>query len=196
MVTLADLVILVFLAGLTGKYVFVCILLGFLATYGVLLVKIKKKEKPAEECMEEVPMEEKSNFTIEDETESGNTKPDSPETSKGNNGQSGNENERKRRVTECQEEKPLAGVEVENQEIFENKGKLKNKMEENGSAASAKMEEEESFRFTASVCSTWIPSVVGDQEENIFLKAGRKMHQSKIPHDIRSDTQSQIQSDI
>ena len=35
-----------------------------------------------------------------------------------------------------------------------------------------KKEEQESFRFAASVSSIWIPSVVGDQEQKIFLKAG------------------------
>ena len=32
--------------------------------------------------------------------------------------------------------------------------------------------EEESFLFAASVCSTWIPSVVGDPKQRFFLKAG------------------------
>ena len=32
--------------------------------------------------------------------------------------------------------------------------------------------EQESFRFAASVASTWIPSVVGDQKQKIFLKSG------------------------
>ena len=31
---------------------------------------------------------------------------------------------------------------------------------------------EESFRFAASVSSIWIPSVVGDQKQKFFLKAG------------------------
>ena len=31
---------------------------------------------------------------------------------------------------------------------------------------------EESFLVTAAVCSTWIPSVVGRQEQKIFLKVG------------------------
>ena len=33
-------------------------------------------------------------------------------------------------------------------------------------------EEEENFLFAASICSTWIPSVVGDPEQRFFLKAG------------------------
>ena len=35
--------------------------------------------------------------------------------------------------------------------------------------------EEESFLFAASVCSTWIPSVVGDPEQRFFLKAGEPL---------------------
>ena len=35
-----------------------------------------------------------------------------------------------------------------------------------------KKKKEESFLMTAAVCSTWIPSVVGKQEQKIFLKAG------------------------
>ena len=34
-----------------------------------------------------------------------------------------------------------------------------------------KKSKEESFIFDASVCSTWIPSVVGDPHDRIFLKA-------------------------
>ena len=35
-----------------------------------------------------------------------------------------------------------------------------------------KKEEQESFRFAAAVSSIWIPSVVGDQKQKFFLKAG------------------------
>ena len=36
-----------------------------------------------------------------------------------------------------------------------------------------KKTKEENFIFDASVCSTWIPSVVGDPHERIFLKASK-----------------------
>ena len=39
-------------------------------------------------------------------------------------------------------------------------------------------EEPESFRFAAAVSSTWIPSVVGDQRQKIFLKSGEGFQQS------------------
>ena len=45
--------------------------------------------------------------------------------------------------------------------------------EDNLQQSSVNVEKErESFDFIAAVCSTWIPSVVGDAGQNIFLKAG------------------------
>ena len=45
--------------------------------------------------------------------------------------------------------------------------------EDNLQQSSVNIEKErESFDFIAAVCSTWIPSVVGDAGQNIFLKAG------------------------
>ena len=53
------------------------------------------------------------------------------------------------------------------------KGSL-NMLQQNVNAENKK--ENESFDFIAAVCSTWIPSVVGDEKQNIFLKAGRQFH--------------------
>ena len=39
----------------------------------------------------------------------------------------------------------------------------------------AEQGKEESFLFAASVCSTWIPSVVGDPKQRFFLKAGEPL---------------------
>ena len=36
----------------------------------------------------------------------------------------------------------------------------------------AKTDVKEDFLFTAAICSTWIPTVVGDQKQKIYLKAG------------------------
>ena len=47
--------------------------------------------------------------------------------------------------------------------------------EENGGQSSDKVKkrvEDEEFLFMAAVCSTWIPSVVGDEEQRIFLISG------------------------
>ena len=60
----------------------------------------------------------------------------------------------------------------------DNSKDIKIKEEELQTEAKSKMElekakeEEESLLFAASVCSTWIPSVVGDPEQRFFLKAG------------------------
>lgn len=49
--------------------------------------------------------------------------------------------------------------------------------EDNLQQSSVNVEKErESFDFIAAVCSTWIPSVVGDAGQNIFLKAGGIFH--------------------
>ena len=45
-VTVADLVIIVFIAGLTGEYVFVSIIVGFISTFGVLNTTTKETLKP------------------------------------------------------------------------------------------------------------------------------------------------------
>ena len=49
------------------------------------------------------------------------------------------------------------------------------KDEKPGKEKKAGKREEESFLFAASVCSTWIPSVVGDPEQRFFLKAGEPL---------------------
>ena len=58
-------------------------------------------------------------------------------------------------------------------EEYKFKGSL-NMLQQNVNAENKK--ENESFDFIAAVCSTWIPSVVGDEKQNIFLKAGRQFH--------------------
>ena len=57
--------------------------------------------------------------------------------------------------SKVEDDKSKNVVDVESQEIQE-----------------VKKGEEESFRFAASVASVWIPSVVGDQKQKFFLKAG------------------------
>ena len=98
-VTVADLAILVFMAGLMGVFIFVAQFLGFIATYGILTALTRKK----------VTKGEGGEFEI------------------------------------------ACGKSEVNQEE-------KNK--------------DESFLFVASVCSTWIPSVVGHEEHKVFLIAG------------------------
>ena len=110
LITIADLLFLAYIAGLSGGYVFIAIFINFLTTYGVLWKTLK----------------------ITSREDSGDRKE--------------------------QEQIPMlaeAGVE-----------KAK--------------EEEEDFIFTASICSTWIPSVVGDPKQRFFLKAGEVLDLSTL----------------
>ena len=48
----------------------------------------------------------------------------------------------------------------------------KSKDEEECEKQAVKTNVKEDFLFTAAICSTWIPTVVGDQKQKIYLKAG------------------------
>ena len=63
---------------------------------------------------------------------------------------------------ECQEEEQQTGAVLKTDE----KSWKEKKAEKGG---------DESFLFTAAVCSTWIPSVVGDPKQRYFLKAGEPL---------------------
>ena len=108
-ITITDLVCLVYMAGLSGGYVFVAISVNFLTTYVVLWKTMK--------------------------------------------------------------ELPGAGEDIESPE---------EEQQREASAEEKPKEEEESFLFAASVCSTWIPSVVGDPEQRFFLKAGEVLSLSLL----------------
>ena len=92
---------------------------------------------------------------------------DNLDTKKSTGLESGESNETE--INESQEENSEAGSKVED-------GKSKNgvdiESQEPRVTQEGKKEEQESFRFAASVSSIWIPSVVGDQEQKFFLKAG------------------------
>ena len=70
-------------------------------------------------------------------------------------------------MSPSQEENSEVGSKVED-------GKSKNVVDIESQEPRKIQEEkkEESFRFSAAVSSIWIPSVVGDQKQNYFLKAG------------------------
>ena len=141
--TLADLIIIVFIAGLSGHYVFVTIFVGFVATFGVLKTTNKDTKKDSHK-----PTDEEMTLGKIQKSETGTT------------------------------------VNIESEEVQENKRKdveegredestdRKSEDEEKPEELLVKTNLEENFLFTASVCSTWIPTVVGDQEQKIFLKAG------------------------
>ena len=76
---------------------------------------------------------------------------------------------------------------AENEELFDRKTEdenYKNNLDETGvnleslekgkdtKELDAGKEKKESFLWTASVCSTWIPAVVGDWKQKVFLKTG------------------------
>ena len=164
--TLADLVIIVFIAGLSGYYVFATIFVGFVATFGVLKTTNKdtKKDSHKPRVEDRNPKEETNRVVIENE------------------------------MTQRKVQKSETGttVNIESEEVQENKRKdveegreddskdIKSEDEEKPEELVAKTNMEENFMFTASVCSTWIPTVVGDQEQKIFLKAGIEKYHSRL----------------
>ena len=177
-VTITNLVIRVFTASLIGVYTFVELPLSFLVTYGVLKVTEKREESANKrpEDHERIPEEANISLTIENEKEQPSVdaeaiQPEPYESSKdevstGANG-----------ATE-----PAAERDIESQEVLqvaedpergsEEKRSSDAEETEQPEAAKENNRKEESFLLTAAVCSTWIPSVVGKQEQNIFLKAG------------------------
>ena len=90
---------------------------------------------------------------------------DNLDTKKSTGLESGESNETE--INESQEENSEAGSKVED-------GKSKNgvDIESQEPRVTQEGKKEESFRFAASVSSIWIPSVVGDQKQKFFLKAG------------------------
>ena len=64
---------------------------------------------------------------------------------------------------------------IESQEEDQQTGAVLETDEKSTKEKKAEKGGEESFLFTASVCSTWIPSVVGDPEQRYFLKAGEPL---------------------
>ena len=90
---------------------------------------------------------------------------DNLDTKKSTGLESGESNETE--INASQEENSEAGSKVED-------GKSKNvvDIESQEPRVTQEGKKEESFRFAASVSSIWIPSVVGDQKQNYFLKAG------------------------
>ena len=113
---------------------------------------------------------EKENAAVnlmETESKEELVKLDNLDTKKSTGLESGESNETE--INASQEENSEAGSKVKD-------GKSKNgvdiESQEPIVTQEGKKEEQESFRFAASVSSIWIPSVVGDQEQKFFLKAG------------------------
>ena len=64
-VTVADLVIIVFIAGLTGEYVFVSIIVGFISTFGVLNTTTKETLKPEKETTNRKEVQKGQSFIFD-----------------------------------------------------------------------------------------------------------------------------------
>ena len=196
-ITITDLVSLVYMAGLSGGYVFVGISVNFLTTYVVLwkTMKVIQKED-SEERKKQVPKEEILRLAIKNEEENKKESENAAiemslltaGTSKDFEGQ-----ELEQQVEAKKEEKEEAdgaqmpppppssempgadaSKDIESQEEEQHtEAVMGNESKDEKSRKDKKAEQgEESFLFAASVCSTWIPSVVGDPEQRFFLKAG------------------------
>ena len=117
-ITIADLVIIVFVAGLTGHYVFVLIFVGFVSTFGVLKTtsKATKKAGKKPKKKEKVPKEGTSTLVIENEMEVVSRKEGNAEESLTVDIQSAKVGE----IEDTQEEKPTEKVEEGSEEESEN----------------------------------------------------------------------------
>ena len=170
-VTITNLVFRVFTATLIGVYTFIELPLSFLVNYGVLKVTEEHEESTNKrpEDQERIPEETNTSLTIENEKKqpSEDIQLEPFESSKDEvNGAS----------------QPTADRDVESQEGLQVAEDPERGSEEKGSsdaeetqrpeASGENKKKEESFLVTAAICSTWIPSVVGRQEQKIFLKAG------------------------
>ena len=234
-ITLTNLTFLVYIAGISGGYVFIVIFVNFLATYVVLSKTIKVTQKEAfgdRKEQEEVPrlsVENEKNAPSEDKEESegaaiemsilaADTSKDIESGEEEQQTEAKTEDKKEADVTqmppppptempdmaagtnedveECQTEAktenneeaemsppppslemPDTSKDMESQKVEKTEEMLENKSKDEKPRKEKKagQGEEESFLFAASVCSTWIPSVVGDPEQRFFLKAGEPL---------------------
>ena len=236
-ITLTNLTFLVYIAGISGGYVFIVIFINFLATYVVLwkTMEVTQKED-SRDGKEQVPKEEIPRLEIENEKDAPSEEKEESKnaaiemsilaagTSKDIEEEQEAEEKREDKkeadeaqtppptetpglpagtsedAEDCQTEAktegkeeaqmppqvPAAGTskDIESQENEEQQTEvvLENESKDEKSEKEKKAEqgEEESFLFAASVCSTWIPSVVGDPKQQFFLKAGEPLQWSLL----------------
>ena len=236
-ITLTNLTFLVYIAGISGGYVFIVIFINFLATYVVLWKTIKVTQKEdSRDGKEQVPKEEIPRLEIENEKDAPSEEKEESKnaaiemsilaagTSKDIEEEQEAEEKREDKkeadgaqtlpptetpglpagtsedAEECQTEAktedneeaqmpppppssevPGTGtskdIESQKEEEEQTEVVLENESKDEKSEKEKKAEqgEEESFLFAASVCSTWIPSVVGDPKQRFFLKAGEPL---------------------
>ena len=70
------------------------------------------------------------------------------------------------------EDKKLENFDTKRSKVEDGESKNVVDIESQGPRAPQEEKKKESFRFSAAVSSIWIPSVVGDQKQKFFLKAG------------------------
>ena len=173
-VTITNLVFRVFTASLIGVYTFAELFFSFLATYGVLRVTEGHKESANKrrEDQERVPDETNTSMSIENEK--GQPSEDAefiqlePNKSSKDGVNSGANSASQLTVVRDVESQFAENPERKTKETKSSDAEETQQPE----VARGNKKEEESFLLTAAVCSTWIPSVVGKQEQKIFLKAG------------------------
>ena len=177
-VTITNLVFRVFTASLIGVYTFVELFLSFLVTYGVLKVTETREESAnkRQEDQEKIPEETNTSLTIENEKEQPledaeaiQLEPSESSKDGVNSGANSATQPTEDRDVESQEGLPVAEDPERGSEEKRSSDAEEGKEPEEGRGNKKK---EESFLLTAAVCSTWIPSVVGKQEQKIFLMAG------------------------
>ena len=144
---------------------------------------IEKKEmaieSQEEESMAETAVETSTPVQVEAAAELEETKEKDNESQesdvKGENSETSTaveDEQTKGKDVESQEEKPMSQEEVEKgREEEKGDGKSRDDKKESETEP-AKTNVEEDFLVTAAICSTWIPTVVGDQTQKIYLKAG------------------------
>ena len=168
-VTITNLVDRVFTASLIGIYTFVELFLSFLATFGVLKVVTRKSKSANDkepEDHERNPKETKSILSIENENEPFLQDVEAIQMATleagVNSGTDGDAETTGDRGVEREE-----GPQVE-----EEKRSTDTKEIQQSELGRRKANKEHYSLLTAAACSIWIPSVVGEQEQKIFLTTG------------------------
>ena len=176
-VTITNLVFRVFTASLIGVYTFVELFLSFLATYGLLKVTAKCEESANKrpDDQERIPDETNTNLTIENEMEHPSEDAEAIQLEPSKSSKDGVKSDAN------DASQPTVDRDVESQEGLQVAEDPERGSEEKRSSDAEETQQpevsrenqkkEESFLLMAAVCSTWIPSVVGKQEQKIFLKA-------------------------
>ena len=208
LVTVDNLACLTYIAGVSGKYVFFAVVANFLASFAVLWKTVKVTEKKnSEDSKGQIPKEEIPRLAIKNEkdvpSKDGEESEDAPIemsllTESGVKEQQA-EDEKKVQIpatgtSEDAEELKTEGAQTEGAQIppstelpgadsskdVESQGEEQETKTKSETGLDKAKEEEENFLFDASICSTWIPSVVGDPEQRFFLKAGEVFYLSLL----------------